>query len=123
MNPDYYIVQGGPNGNGGLSGHIRQASNKGWYYDFSQAKQADWLNKHRTKTEPVNIICKKSFSDNQNTLDNLNKIVESLNNKLSNSKYSYEKGPNSNTYVKMILESLGVSTVLPSSDMQIIGWK
>jgi hypothetical protein len=114
---EHWLAQGGPV-NGVLSGSVIQCPSAGWHSTFSQARGAIWQD-GSTDTLPVFVLLRKSLP--QVDRGRLISLAERINNRRL--RYAYNPGPNSNTYVRLLLEALGQSTSLPNaSALELLGW-
>jgi hypothetical protein len=115
---DHWIAQAGPS-NGYLIGSVRHCPSHGWYQEFSMARGAIWDNPTETTMLPITVLMQISIA--LLTSAQLISISDNLNRKRLN--YIYETGPNSNTWVRMFLERIGIPLVAPSKSGIILkGW-
>lgn len=123
--PDHWIVQGGPTGSNpkqrALSGAAGQVGPQGWFHAFSAAKGANWSDAAATPTIPVTVLG-QFWSPNSLSGSQLEALAARLNEKLSGVPYNYEKGPNSNSYVRLFLISLGITVNYTPAGMPLRGW-
>jgi hypothetical protein len=116
---DHWLAQGGPN-NGILKGGIHQCSSSGWYKDFSTSVGAIWDTK-QTLVVPVSVLMSISYPDK--SVKELSTMVEEINKR--GLRYNYETGPNSNSYVKMLMDKLGLgykASTVPAGRLALKGW-
>jgi hypothetical protein len=101
-----------------LGGSLQHASSAGWYYDFSKARGASWSDPSLIVQEPV--IALTAFSALALPLETLSQAVKAINQKRL--LYKYEKGPNSNTFVRLLLQKIGHPLPQPPGLMVLKGW-
>jgi hypothetical protein len=114
---DHWIVQGGPS-SGWLRGWLIHAT-QGWLPTFAKTRGAIW-NKPNTVVElPVFVV--RIYFISAIDLHRIKTIVTELNQ--LRMPYNYSTGPNSNTYVKMFLQRLGVKvSSSPGGPLMLKGW-
>jgi hypothetical protein len=116
---DHWIAQAGPNA-GFLVGNMRHCPSHGWHQEFSMAQGAIWDSPSESLLLPITVlmqICIASLTSTQ-----LFSISNQLNQKRL--RYVYETGPNSNTWVSMFLEQIGLSKATPpESGLVLKGWR
>lgn len=114
---DHWLVQGGPSGDF-LAGGGRHCPSHGWYHEFATARGAVWES-GETLTLPV--VTLMAMSAIPLTAAQIAVIANEINQRRL--RYNYETGPNSNTYVRMFLERMGVSVPTPpSGKLPLRGW-
>jgi hypothetical protein len=115
---DHWLAQGGPN-NGYLVGNVKHCPPSGWHAEFSLAYGAIW-DTHESLHLAVSILME--FNVQAKSSVQLIAISNELNQKRL--RYNYEAGPNSNSYVRMFLDRLGMSYSLPPSRGGLVlkGW-
>lgn len=98
---NHWIAQGGPTGDGLLEGTVRQAT-VGWYEDFSRSTV--WKDPSVELTLPVLKLM--TLHVDRLTLPGLRAHTDALNH--LRLVYVYQTGPNSNTYVRLLLRRMGL---------------
>jgi hypothetical protein len=116
--PEHWIVQAGPDG-GLLQGTLGRCSSAGWRETFALAGGAVWET-GGALTLPVSVLLRISTPATDGA--QLAAIVTALNERRL--PYRYQDGPNSNTFVRMVLERIGTEvTVPPAIDgLALRGW-
>ena len=114
--PDYWIAQGGPR-NGILAGALGPIGAR-WQSAFAETTGMIWDQPGVGMCAPVREL--KRFSLAGVDRQRVQALVEGLNR--SAQRYDYNNGPNSNTYVRRILDQLGLQFQPNTASVVLRGW-
>jgi|SRR5262245_10672870 len=117
---DHWIAQGGPN-SGYLTDGLRHCPSHGWYHEFANAHGAIWDTGGALLLPIITLMemCAESSTSSQ-----LASIAEEINRRRL--RYNYDTGPNSNTYVRMFLDRMGILLPEPPRgglELKCWGWR
>jgi hypothetical protein len=112
-----WIVQAGP-ANGLLQGTLAPCGGRPWRDAFAEARGAIW---DSGGTEILAVSILQALAVPEVEQRQLAAITGELNARRLD--YRYESGPNSNTFVRLVLEALGSALpVAPAGDLTLRGW-
>jgi hypothetical protein len=113
-----WIAQAGPV-DGLLLGSLTRCENETWQDAFAVGRGAIW-DSGASAILPVSILLRRSAPPVD--LARLAAIVDGINERRL--PYRYETGPNSNTFVRMVLEGIvGAVPALPDRSLALRGWR
>jgi hypothetical protein len=114
--PDYWVLQGGPR-NGTLLGAFGPAGPR-WQSAFGKGTGFIWDQPAVGMSVPIQEV--RRFSSARIDRQRVQGLVDGLNRAAP--RYDYNNGPNSNTYVRRILEQLGLQIPQNMAGVLLRGW-